>query len=175
MRTNCVLAAALLCMATASSLAATYPPGVDPETGARPGNVIGTGNSLPLSDKASNINAYDTHSSIAPRLPAPMVTGDDPEQYLRAANEALAAGHTGQAQEALEESEARLLDRSVPMGQTNVPDQGPAIRHIHEALQALAAGDLAQAERLTDRAAKAIASRRGTPDQAEISRGLTCR
>ncbi|MEJ0045996.1 MAG: hypothetical protein WDN04_07635 [Rhodospirillales bacterium] len=41
------------------------------ETGARPGNEIGTGMSLPRSDKAGNINSATTSSELAPNLPAP--------------------------------------------------------------------------------------------------------
>ena len=38
-------------------------------TGARPGHEIGVGDSLPRSEKASNITAHDTRSAIAPTLP----------------------------------------------------------------------------------------------------------
>ena len=38
------------------------PAGADPETGARPGNVVGTGMSLPMGSRASNIDQMDTHS-----------------------------------------------------------------------------------------------------------------
>jgi hypothetical protein len=41
------------------------------EDGARPGNVIGTGMSLPRSNTASNLNSATTHSDLAPNLPAP--------------------------------------------------------------------------------------------------------
>ena len=44
----------------------------DTDTGARPGNVIGTGNSLPRSNAAGNLNAATTHSDLAPNLPAPV-------------------------------------------------------------------------------------------------------
>jgi hypothetical protein len=53
----------------------TYQAPATPQTpyvsGARPGNEIGTGQSLPTSNKASNIVPSDTGSVIAPRLPAP--------------------------------------------------------------------------------------------------------
>ena len=45
------------------------PPGADPATGARPGNDIGTGMSLPTSGQAGNITPQDTASPIAARLP----------------------------------------------------------------------------------------------------------
>jgi hypothetical protein len=44
-----------------------------PGTGARPGNVIGTGSSLPRSDNANNITPGGTHSDIAPNLPSPPI------------------------------------------------------------------------------------------------------
>jgi len=49
-------------------------------------------------------------------------------------------------------AETRLLDRSVPIGQVNSPDQNPAIAQVNQALQALAAGDRAQAMQLIQRA-----------------------
>jgi hypothetical protein len=61
--------------------------------------------------------------------------------YLRAAEAALATGRTGEAQQALEMAQTRLLDRSVPLGQTGVPSADPAVAQISAALQALAAGD----------------------------------
>jgi hypothetical protein len=124
-------------------------PGANPETGARPGNVIGTGMSMPLGTRASNIDQSDTRSQIAPNLPTPIVGPNaTPADYLRAAQQSLQAGRTGEAQQALEMAETRLLDRSVPMGQVNTPDQNPAIAEVSQALQALAAGDRAQATRL---------------------------
>ena len=47
------------------------PAGIDPATGARPGNDIGTGSSLPMSNRSSNISPGDTTSVIAPNLPSP--------------------------------------------------------------------------------------------------------
>ena len=49
------------------------PPGANPATGARPGNDIGTGMSLPMGNTASNINPTDTRSQIAPNLPSPAI------------------------------------------------------------------------------------------------------
>src|SRR5689334_11453083 len=128
------------------------PPGAYPETGARPGNVIGTGMSMPLGTRASNIDQSDTRSQIAPNLPSPIVAPNaSPADYLRAAQQSLQAGRTGEAQQALEMAETRLLDRSVPIGQVNSPDQNPAIAQVNQALQALAAGDRAQAMQLIQR------------------------
>jgi hypothetical protein len=121
------------------------PPGANPATGARPGNEVGTGMSMPMGTRASNIDQRDTRSVIAPNLPTPPVgPSANPADYLRAAQSALQAGHTGEAQQALEMAQTRLLDRSVPMTQTDKPSDNPAVRQISEALKALAAGDRAQ-------------------------------
>ena len=66
---NLLLAAAFGLMAL-PALAQT-PAGANGITGAQPGNVIGTGSSLPRSNTASNIGASDTRSNIAPNLPSP--------------------------------------------------------------------------------------------------------
>ena len=96
------------------------PRGTDPVTGARPGNDVGTGMSMPMGTRASNIDAGDTRSTIAPNLPSPSLGPDSsPADYLRAAQASLQAGRTGEAQQSLEMAQTRLLDRSVPTG----PDQ----------------------------------------------------
>jgi hypothetical protein len=109
---------------------------------ARPGNEIGTGQSLPLSNNAGNIGPSDTTTPYAARLPNPGI-GDnaDPRAYLEAARNALAAGRTGEAQEAMERAETRLLIRSVRPSQANTPSQEPAVQQISEARQALGMGD----------------------------------
>lgn len=131
------------------------PPGANPETGARPGNEIGTGQSLPLSDNAGNIGPQDTQSVIAPNLPSPAV-GENatPRDYLTAARTALLVGHTGEAQQALEMAETRALDRSVPLFQTNTPSDNPLVREIRRALEALAVGDRERTVRLIEVALK---------------------
>jgi hypothetical protein len=127
----------------------TPPPGASPVTGARPGNEIGTGMSLPMGNSASNIDAQDTRSQIAPNLPSPQLGPNaTPVDYMRAAQSALSAGQTGAAQEALEEAQTRLLDRSVAYGQTNNPSDNPAVAQITQALHALAAGDRGQCMQL---------------------------
>src|SRR5689334_9482003 len=66
------------------------PPGADPSTGARPGNDIGTGMSMPMGTRSSNINTYDTRSTIAPNLPTPPIGPNaGPVDYLRAAQNSL--------------------------------------------------------------------------------------
>ncbi len=79
---------------------------------------------------------------IAPALPAPALSEDaSPTDFLRAAESALAAGRTGEAQESMEMAQTRLLDRSVPLGQTGVQSDQPAVKLISQGLRALAAGD----------------------------------
>jgi hypothetical protein len=125
------------------------PAGANPATGARPGNEIGTGMSLPMGTRASNIDQRDTRSTIAPNLPSPAVGGNaSAADYLRAAQSALQSGRTGEAQQAMEMAQTRLLDRSVPQQQTNNPSDNPAISQISQALKALAAGDRAQSMQL---------------------------
>ncbi len=115
-----------------------------PNDGARPGNVIGTGMSLPRSDTASNINSQTTTSELAPNLPAPPA-GDDIQTLLLDARASLQAGRTGEAQEALERAETRALDRSVPYGTERQVDSGPLVRATNGARAALAAGNIAAA------------------------------
>lgn len=159
MRSQILFCAGLLFVAAVSALAqpATelggLPPGVNPETGARPGNPIGAGVSLPFSDKASNIAPEDTHSAIAPNLPAPPVGGPaSPLDFLVAARVALAAGHTGEAQEALERAETRALDRAVPPPLADTPVEDPLIAAIRQARLALAANDIPGAMQFIDSA-----------------------
>lgn len=128
---------------------AAVPPGADPVTGARPGNVVGTGMSMPMGNNASNIDQNDTRSMIAPNLQSPPLGPNASSVgYLRAAQSALAAGQTGETQQALEEAQTSLLDRSVPYGETNSPSGNPAVSQITQALHALAAGDRAMCMQL---------------------------
>ena len=125
------------------------PPGANPETGARPGNEVGTGMSMPLGAHASNINSADTRSPIAPNLPSPAIGSNaNAVDYLQAAQASLRAGRTGEAQQSLEMAQTRLLDRSVAHGQTDNPSDNPAVMQISQALKALAAGDRAQTMQL---------------------------
>jgi hypothetical protein len=147
MRANTLaLLASLILLAAASpaARAQTAYPGDDTDAGARPGNIIGTGNSLPRSNAASNLNAATTHSDLAPNLPAP--PGDDGmRQLLADARQDLLANQTGAAQEALERAETRALDRSIPAGTERVPDQSPLVRATARARAALASGNPALA------------------------------
>ena len=130
---------ALLLLASASeALAQPLPATPD---GARPGNDIGTGMSLPRSNEAGNLNAATTHSTLAPNLPAP-VGADTVRDLLMAARSALAARRTGEAQEALERAETRALDRDIPAGTERIPVHGPLVAGISQARDALANNDL---------------------------------
>lgn len=146
-----ITAAALLALAATPALAQPVPPGANPYTGARPGNEIGTGNSLPMSGRASNIESSDTRSLIAPRLPAPPVSeNSSPRQFLLAARQALQSGQTGVAQEALERAEARQLDRSVAPSRADDPIRGPIVVRMGEARRALGRGDIPGAIQIID-------------------------
>ena len=94
-----------------------------------------------------------TGSTIAPQLPTPAAGEDNaPRQYLIAARQALAAGHTGEAQEALERAETRLADRSTPLFRTNEAARDPVIDEVRQAREALGSGDRMQAMQLTEQA-----------------------
>jgi hypothetical protein len=145
-------AAALLGLSAATALAQA-PPGLAKDTGARPGHQVGIGDSLPRSDRASNIVAADTRSTVAPTLPAPAVgAGAATHDYLVAARASLVAGRTGQAQQSLEMAETRALDRSVPEGQTQAPSNSKLVSQIRDARHALGSGDHARSMQCIDAA-----------------------
>jgi len=124
----------------APSMMPTTPP--VSATGARPGNDIGTGESLPRSPYVSNVVPSDTKSTIAPTPPAPNVPPDaNVQQLLTASQASLAAGQTGTAEAALEQAETNILTRSVPQTQTDYTSQNPVVARIDQARQALGDGD----------------------------------
>ena len=145
------LAAAALLGVTAMPALGQTSSGQDPATGARPGHEAGVGDSLPRSDKASNIVPADTRFNIAPTLP-PAAIGDHAAtfDYLRAARASLLGGRTGQAQQSLEMAETRALDRWVPEGQTNAPSDSRLVSRIRDARHALGDGDRTHAIQLID-------------------------
>jgi hypothetical protein len=88
----------------------------------------------PADRPASNITPYDTRSVIAPALPVPPVPlTAPPSAFLSVARSAVQAGRTGEAQEALERAETRLLDRSLPAAAVAAPDSQQAVLAAHGA------------------------------------------
>lgn len=148
MRTQLLAAAATLAVAVASPAFAqsnasssmtganTMPsPSIDMVQGHQPGSTV-----------ASNILPSDTHTIWSPQLPVPPIGRNaSPAQFLHQAQVALANRRTGEAQEALERAETRLLDRSTMPGAANTPDGAPSIHLITQALDALGRGHLQQA------------------------------
>jgi hypothetical protein len=120
--------------------------------GARAGNDP-LGGSVTMDSRAMTLALDKTRSTVVPALPSP--PGGDEQRasdYLKAAQGALAAGRTGEARQALEMAQTRMLDRSVPMGQTNNPNDNPTVQQISGALQALASHDRATCMQLIDTA-----------------------
>ncbi len=109
----------------------------------RPGHVPGVGESFPASNSASNITPGDTHSVIAPRLPAPP-GGENASvgTFLADAQQSLDKGQTGRAQEALERAETAMLQRAVPADQANTPDQAADVQQVVAARDMLAKHDI---------------------------------
>lgn len=97
------------------------------------------------SDKAGNI--LSGSPELANKLPAPQAAADTVSAMLDAAATALAAGRTGEAQEALEEAETRALDRSVPYHDNNKAIGDPVVTEISQARTALGSNDTAGAQR----------------------------
>jgi hypothetical protein len=107
--------------------------------------------STPTTNNATNINPQGSPGTYAPRLPEPQA-GEDAtvRRYLEDARRALATGRTGEAQEALEHAETRLLDRSVAPSRINDPSRNPQANAVAQARLALGAGDRAGAMRIID-------------------------
>jgi hypothetical protein len=139
-----VLSVPLLVAMSAAALSQPLP------ADARPGNELG---GVVMDSRRITLALDNTRSIVVPALPSPP-GGDDQRasDYLKAAQGALAAGRTGEARQALEMAQTRMLDRSVPMGQTNSPDDNPTVQQISRALQALAARDRATCMQLIETA-----------------------
>lgn len=69
-------------------------------------------------------------------------------QYLHSARDALDRHQRGEAEEALERAETRMLDRSTTPTSADHPDAAPPIQQIGDARRALSRGDTARAEQL---------------------------
>ena len=143
MRMTLLTCAAVLGLAATASAQTTAPD----SRYIRPGHVPGVGESLPLSNRASNILPGDSRSTIAPTLPTP-AGGQNASagQYLSEAQAALNAHQTGRAQEALERAETAMLQRSVPAGQAGAPDEAPDVRMVAQARNSLARRDYGGAQ-----------------------------
>lgn len=146
--------AGLLGMVAASALAQAPSMGTtagDTAAGVQAGLNHGDRDSLPRSNRASNIVPADTSGTSAPTLPSPGIGLDAPARdYLRAARVSLASGHTGQAQQAMEMAETRVLGGSNSPAQSDVPSEQPKVTEIRDALHALGDGDRARAMQLID-------------------------
>jgi hypothetical protein len=95
-----------------------------------------------LSGVSAAALAQPVGGTVLPPLPEPSLPeGSRPSDYLRAAQGELAAGRTREAESALEMAQTRILDRSVPLGQTGNPSDNPTIGQITQAREALAAHD----------------------------------
>ena len=110
------------------------------DTGALPGNDIGTGSSLPKSPYVSNITPRDMKSTIAPTAPEPNVGPNaNVQQLLMAGGQAIKIGQTGTANEALEQAETRILTRSAPQSQMDYTSHDLVVSKIDQARTALGA------------------------------------
>ncbi len=111
----------------------------------------------PASPSPASPNAVSQNRAVADTSTQTSSAADVPENertsdYLRAAQGALATGRTAEAQQALEMAQTRVLDRSVPLGQTYNPSKNPTVLKISEALQALAGRDRATCMQLIQEA-----------------------
>ncbi len=96
------------------------------------------------SNSAGNIEPGSPEQ--ARQLPSPQ--GDDTlNGLLNDAKSSLAAGKTGEAQEALEQAETRALTRSVAYNDNNKAIEDPVVSAINQARQALGQKDVAGAQR----------------------------
>ena len=80
------------------------------------------------------------------RLPDPPVDDDAPASaFITAARTAIAVGRAGEAMEAIERAESRLLIRSVRPSRANTPSDQAMVRTLAEARAALRDGQRAEA------------------------------
>ena len=112
----------------------------------------------PLDLRAGNIAPTDTRSAVAPALPIPAVAlSVPPLSFLEAARRALEGARTGEAQEALERAETRLLDGTTqPV--SAAPSMVPALASTRAARQALVVHDRTGAAREIDAAIAALSA-----------------
>ncbi len=129
---RCCSRAILLAFAAVPALAQTTPGAV--------------GGKQPSSTMPSNVGPGSTHTLWSPQLPTPPVSEDSPPSaFIQAAETAIAAGRLGEAQEAIERAESRVLNRSVRPSKAGEASQQALVQQLSEARQALARGDRAGA------------------------------
>jgi hypothetical protein len=96
---------------------------------------------------------------VSNKLPTPPLSPEaSPADFLRAARGALAAGRNGEARSALEMAQTRLLSRVVDAGKEQEPSNNAAVKHISEAINALAANDRATCLRYIEFASQTLGS-----------------
>jgi hypothetical protein len=96
--------------------------------------------SEPKSDQAGNI--LNGSPDVANQLPAPQPGTSTIAGMLTVAVDALHTGHTGAAQEALEQAETMALDRSVPQSEGSMQITDPLVADISQARQSLGAQNI---------------------------------
>ena len=112
----------------------------------------------PLDLRASNIAPADARSAVPPALPVEAVAlSAPPLSFLEAARQALAGARMGEAQEALERAETRLLEGNTQTVSA-APSMVPALASIRAARQALAVHDRAGAAREIEAAIAALSA-----------------
>ncbi len=106
----------------------------------------------------NNIAPTEARSATALPLPSPPVpSAEPPGAFLEAARRALEARRIGEAQEALERAETRLLSGSAAPVQASAPETEHAVLAIGMARRARAAHDPSGAVRAIDEALAALA------------------
>jgi hypothetical protein len=146
-----IATAGLLGMVAVTALAQAPPIGAIADY--RVGLQNGDRDSLPRSNKASNIGPADTSGTNAPTLPSSTLSLDAPSRdYLLAARVSLAAGRTGAAQQSLEMTETRVLGGSDTPDESKLPSGNPMVAEIRDALHALGSGYNAHAIQIIDAA-----------------------
>lgn len=120
----------------------------------------------PTGAPAGNGPKSYTHSAVATGLVSSTLPTEAPQGvFLEAARTALQDGRPGEAQEALERAETRMLDRPIGPAQVEAPDNIHAVLDIGVARWALAVGDRSGAIRAIDDAlaASELAARQMPP------------
>ena len=95
-----------------------------------------------VTQPAGDVTPHSMHRVTAAGLPIPPVSSaGSPSAFLDAARRAAVAGRTGEALDALERAEIRLLDRELPPDSAVRPDNRQVVLAIGAARRALAVHD----------------------------------